>query len=146
MPGYWKDRVFQQQKILLDKSIDELENYLATLYKSSMREVENDMKALLFDLTKEDGIKINDLYRYNRYWELRNDLNSKLVSLGHREVQLLDKELIGMYYKVQEYFNKNPKFLAKTENGRVVKAVSAIPVDMNSPIVAEKAQAVVNSV
>ena len=110
-----------------------------------MKDVEKDMKALLFDLQKEDGVKINDLYRYNRYWELRNDINHKLVALGQKEIRLLDKELINMYMKVQDYFNKNPKFLAKTENGKVVKMVNAVPVDMNNPIVSEHAQAVVDS-
>ena len=143
--SYWRDRVFNQQKILLDKSIDEVNLHLATVYKSSMKDVEKDMKALLFDLQKEDGVKINDLYRYNRYWELRNDINHKLVALGQKEIRLLDKELINMYMKVQDYFNKNPKFLAKTENGKVVKMVNAVPVDMNNPIVSEHAQAVVDS-
>lgn len=103
------------------------------------------MKSLLFDLSK-DEVKINDLYRYNRYWELRNDLNKKLVVLGQKEIRLMDKDLINMYMRVQDYFNKNPKFLAKTQDGKVVKMINANPVDMKSPLVSEKAQAVVDSV
>lgn len=110
-----------------------------------MREVERDMKSLLFDLSK-DEVKINDLYRYNRYWELRNDLNKKLVVLGQKEIRLMDKDLINMYMRVQDYFNKNPKFLAKTQDGKVVKMINANPIDMKSPLVSEKAQAVVDSV
>lgn len=58
----------------------------------------------------------------------------------------MGKSFYDMYYRVQDYFNKNPKFLAKTVDGKVVKMVNSNPVDTTSPIVAEKAQAVVNSV
>ena len=145
---YWTDRQFQQQKLLLDKTIEETDNHLIAVYKSSMRDVEKDIKSLYLDLQKqaEDGkVKINDLYRYNRYWELRADINRRLTSLGEREIKMLDKKLIGQYMDVQRYFNQNPKFMAKTERG-VAKVVSAIPVDLNSPIVSENARAVVDSV
>ena len=148
MPNYWTDRQFEQQKLLLDKTIEETDKHLATVYKSSMRDVERDMKSLYLDLQKqaENGkVKINDLYRYNRYWELRSDINKKLQALGEKEIKLLDRQLVGQYMAVQDYFNKNPKFMAKTERG-VAKVVSAIPVDLNSPIVSENAEAVVNSV
>ena len=67
--SYWKDRIEEQKKILLGKSIDELDSHLATIYKSSMREIEKDMTELYFELLSqgEGEIKINDLYRYNRY-------------------------------------------------------------------------------
>lgn len=67
---YWTDRQFEQQKILLDKTIEETNNHLVRIYKSSMRDVEKDLKSLYLDLQKQsqDGVvKINDLYRYNRY-------------------------------------------------------------------------------
>ena len=67
---YWQDRLFKQQELLLDKTIEETNQHLASVYKSSMRGVERDLKSLYLDLQKqaEDGkVKINDLYRYNRY-------------------------------------------------------------------------------
>ena len=145
---YWTDRQFEQQKILLDKTIEETNNHLVRIYKSSMRDVEKDLKSLYLDLQKQsqDGVvKINDLYRYNRYWEVRADVNKRLQALGEKEIKLLDRQLINQYMRVQEYFNKNPKFMAKTERG-IAKVVSTIPVDLNSPIVSEKAETVVNSV
>lgn len=145
---YWQDRQFSQRKILLDKTIEETQDKLATIYKSSMKDIEKDMRSLYLELQQQsaDGkVKINDLYRYNRYWELRNDVNQKLKSLGEKEIKLMDKQLLNQYMKVQEYFNKNPKFMAKTERG-VTKVVSAVPVDLNSPVVSENAEAVVNSV
>lgn len=145
---YWEDRVESQKKILLGKSIQELENELATIYKSSMREVEKDMRSLYLEIlnqSKDGEVKINDLYRYNRYWEVKNDINRRLQAMGQKEIKIMDKNLVGMYMSVQDYFNKNPKFLARTKRG-IVKELSAIPVDLHNPIVSEKAREVVNSV
>lgn len=67
---YWRDRVFNQQKVLLGKSIDELENELARLYKNALQENKRDLEGLYLDLMRQDikgEVKINDLYRYNRY-------------------------------------------------------------------------------
>lgn len=145
--SYWKDRVEKQKEILLGKSIEETENHLARLYRGSMRKVESEMKELYYELLQDsmDGtVSINDLYRYNRYWEIRSDINRRLTDLGQAQIVLMDKDLTNMYLKVNRYFNENPKFLAKTSRG-IIKEVSTIPVDINSPIVSEKAQAVVNA-
>lgn len=67
---YWQDRQFSQRKILLDKTIEETQDKLATIYKSSMKDIEKDMRSLYLELQQQsaDGkVKINDLYRYNRY-------------------------------------------------------------------------------
>lgn len=67
---YWQDRQFSQRKILLDKTIEETQNYLATAYKNSMKDIEKDMKSLYLELqqqSKDGKVKVNDLYRYNRY-------------------------------------------------------------------------------
>lgn len=148
MSAYWRDRLERQKNLLLGKSIEETNTHLAIIYQSSIRDIEKDMKALLFDIKKEDGVKINDLYRYNRYWEMRSDINQRLTSLGQKQIEIMDKDLVDMYMKVQEYFNENPKFLAHTvTNGRAerVREMSMAPVDLHDPIVSLKANEAVNS-
>ena len=149
MSNYWRNRYLSQEKILLDKSIEETENHLIKLYSNSLQLNERELRNLLNDLQKqgiEGEMKINDLYRYNRYWEVRADLNRRLLELGRKQNDSLEKDLVDMYKRVQIYFNHNPKFMARTMNGKLVKAVNARPVDMSSPIVSERAQAIVNSV
>ena len=148
MSAYWRDRLERQKNLLLGKSIDETNSHLATIYKSSIRDIEKDMKALLFDIKKEDGVKINDLYRYNRFWEMRSDINKRLTTLGQKQIEVMDKDLTDMYMRVQQYFNENPKFLAHTiTNGRAerVRELSMTPVDLHDPIVSLKANEAVNS-
>ena len=149
MSNYWRNRYLSQEKILLDKSIEETENHLIKLYSNSLQLNERELRNLLNDLQKqgiEGEMKINDLYRYNRYWEVRADLNRRLLELGRKQNDSLEKDLVDMYKRVQIYFNHNPKFMARTMNGKLVKAVNARPMDMSSPIVSERAQAIVNSV
>ena len=149
MSNYWRNRYLSQEKILLDKSIEETENHLIKLYSNSLQLNERELRNLLNDLQKqgiEGEMKINDLYRYNRYWEVRADLNKRLLELGHKQNDSLEKDLVDMYKRVQIYFHHNPKFMARTMNGKLVKAVNARPMDMSSPIVSERAQAIGNSV
>lgn len=145
--SYWRDRWLQQEGILLDKSIDETETYLISMYQKSLRDVENDLKQLYYDLLNQsdDGeIKINDLYRYNRYWEIRNSIHIRLEELGNKQIRVLEPRLVDMYYRVQDYFNTNPKVYART--GRMVKPIDLGYMDLKSPVVSERANTVVNSV
>ena len=69
MSNYWRNRYLSQEKILLDKSIEETENHLIKLYSNSLQLNERELRNLLNDLQKqgiEGEMKINDLYRYKR--------------------------------------------------------------------------------
>ena len=145
--SYWKDRVLKQEEILLDKSIDETEGHLIRLYQQSMKDTERDIKSLFVDLESEmmnGNLKINDLYRYNRYWEIRNQINQRLTELGHKQINVMAPDLENMYFKVQDYFNKNPKMYART--GKMVKPIDLGYMDLSNPVVSERANTVVNSV
>lgn len=139
---YWKDRLNWQEEIILESGISSSENELVRLYKRAAELNEKDMKSLLYDLERKGMTNINDLYRYNRYWQVQADINKRLNELRLKEVQILDKDLIAMYMSVQDYFNKNPKFYAKTSGGRIVKALDAGYVDLKSPLVSQKAETV----
>lgn len=146
MTSYWKNRLKWQEDILLETGISSSEEKLYRLYKRAAELNEKDLKAMLYDF-KENGINsINDLYRYNRYWEVQSEINRRLTELGHAEIKILDKDLVSMYMAVQQYFNKNPKFFARSSNGKFIKAVDAGFVDLNSPLVSAQARTVANAV
>ena len=85
MAYYWEERLERQKKFLLGKSITTTENHLASLYKKAMKDTENQLKSLLYDIDFESGDRIIDIYQYNRYWEVRNDINNRLRQLGQEE-------------------------------------------------------------
>lgn len=145
MSNYWEDRWERQKKFLLGKTINQTENHLATLYKKAMKDTENQLKSLLYEIDFESGDRIIDIYKYNRYWEVRNDVNERLRQLGQEESKQLSKDFLDMYVKVQEYFNIHPKVMARTQRG-LVKEMTMRPMDLKSPIVGENAMKVVSSV
>lgn len=135
------------EKLLLEKSIEATDLHLAQLYRDSMNKNINAMRSLYEKIIRESEngtVRINDLYKFNRYWQVKSDINKRLMALGQQEVKVLDKDLNGMYMKVNQYFNENPKFLAKTTNGRIVQK-SMNQIDLGSPVVALKGNEVVNS-
>lgn len=67
MSNYWEDRWERQKKFLLGKTINQTENHLATLYKKAMKDTENQLKSLLYEIDFESGDRIIDIYKYNRY-------------------------------------------------------------------------------
>jgi len=72
-----------------------------------------------------------------------------LTSLGQQEIKILNKDLLGMYATVNEYFNKNPKFLARTvSSGKAEKIISmaANPTNMHEPIFGINAKEVVDRI
>ena len=49
---------------------------------------------------------MNDLYKYNRYFELMNNLNQRLVKLGGSEIKIMDERLVSTFENVQEIITK----------------------------------------
>ena len=45
---------------------------------------------------------MNDLYKYNRYFELMNNLNKRLVKLGGNEIKIMDERLLSTFENVQD--------------------------------------------
>lgn len=61
----------------------------------------------------------------------------------------MDKQFTDMYFQVQDYFNRNPKFFAKsvgTNRMEKITEKSMRPVNLKDPILSERANVVVNSV
>ena len=95
---YWADRIVKQQDILYDKTINEYNKQLATQYTKAQNRLLYQMEQLYDKITSADGkINPNDLYRYNRYFELRNNLNVELNALGAKEVEVLNAKLLQLY-------------------------------------------------
>ena len=148
MSNYWEKRLMLMQNAVLDPRIGKLDAHLAKLYKYSLEENKKELLALYMKI-KEEGAngepRINDLYKYNRYWQVRSDLNRNLLALGEKEQPIFNKELNDMYYDVQKYFNENPKYWAITNHGVGVEK-SMTQIDLNSPVLGTKAKYVVNSI
>ena len=126
MSNYWSDRLRTQMDILYDKTSQEVQEQLANYYKAQLQESLKDISDLYDKLLKDsegETVKPNDLYKYNRYFEVRNRLNQHLTLLGGKEIELDKKEFIDMYKKVQNIikdtvpFDKGSIFVLEQEAG-----------------------------
>lgn len=108
--GYWAERIIKQQDVLYRKGVNAQNRQLARYYKVALEDTKKDIGNLYDKLVKEsiDGnIKVNDLYRYNRYFEVVNNLNKKLNVLGQKEIQIDNLNFKDMYKQTCKIVGNN---------------------------------------
>lgn len=78
-------------------------------------------------VSSADGtLLVSDLYKYNRYYDLQNNLNRNLRSLGEAEIALLDDRLTNMYNANSMLIGKNLGFMTTVDSRAVKSAINAI--------------------
>lgn len=108
--GYWANRIDEQANILYDKTVSQTQRELAKRYQQQAKVIQLEMADLYDKLMQEsvDGvIRPNDLYKYNRYYNLHNTINNQLRELGAAEVKIYDEQLLKMYDGVQDIITKH---------------------------------------
>lgn len=97
MSNYWVQR---HRDMTYNRVLKIAEDKLAREYERCAKAVRVEME-LLYDellIAKGDGsLLISDLYKYNRYYELMNVLNSNLNRLGQKEIEIYEDCFKSMY-------------------------------------------------
>lgn len=114
LQSYWVRRIteeenhIKQREILLAKGIRAAEAELQKEYlaaaNSLLRDIELAYQKFLLDPTS------NNIYTFNRYYELLNDLNEQLTSLSQKEISLLSTKFVEMYEKSSTLVGKEIGF------------------------------------
>ena len=97
MSNYWQKRLQKQQDILYNKAQAELEEELVRLYREAFQGIQVDAEVLWSEIAEQGKAQVNNLYRYNRYYQLMNNLNQILSTLGEREVKITENKLLQLY-------------------------------------------------
>ena len=114
--NYWERRIQQQTDLLFDKTLLDTEKELKKKYKQALEDTLADIKDLWDKLQKEsaDGvIKPNDLYRYNRYYQVKNNLNERLKRLGLSEDKIYRRKFMNTYFDTQDMLSEYVAYLTK---------------------------------
>ena len=114
--NYWERRIQQQTDLLFDKTLLDTEKELKKKYKQALEDTLADIKDLWDKLQKEsaDGvIKPNDLYRYNRYFQVKNNLNERLKRLGFSEDKIYRRKFMNTYFDTQDMLSEYVAYLTK---------------------------------
>lgn len=102
--NYWEERIQEQADKLFDKTAKDIDKELIRKYKQAYDDTVADMVDLWDKLVKDsaDGkVKPNDLYRYNRYYQIRSKLNERLVELGAEDKRVFEKGFKTLYKQTQ---------------------------------------------
>lgn len=114
--NYWERRIQQQTDLLFDKTLLDTEKELKKEYKQALEDTLADIKDLWDKLQKEsaDGvIRPNDLYRYNRYFQVKNNLNERLKRLGLSEDKIYRRKFMNTYFDTQDMLSEYVAYLTK---------------------------------
>ena len=114
--NYWERRIQQQTDLLFDKTLLDTEKELKKKYKQALEDTLADIKDLWDKLQKEsaDGvIRPNDLYRYNRYFQVKNNLNERLKRLGFSEDKIYRRKFMNTYFDTQDMLSEYVAYLTK---------------------------------
>ena len=98
MSNYWQQRN-------RDKAYNQVLRYAETQLAKEYTRCAEEVKTQLSDMydeiliaTGNNTILMSDWYKYNRYYELLNTLNSALNKLGQKEIAITEDSLKRMYF------------------------------------------------
>lgn len=123
---YWFDR---EQQRLYNECLQVAEKELAKQYRRCANETRVKIEALYNELvaSSADGtLLVSDLYKYNRYYDLLNNLNMNLRQLGQKEIELGNKTLTNMYHLNAQFIGDAFGFLPGVNEEYVKTAINAI--------------------
>lgn len=102
---YWNSRLQEQQEILYNRDLEVVQKRLKRAYQDSLKDVVQDIKNLWDKITVKGNVSVNDLYKYNRYFELMNNLNKRLLTLGEQEILIDDEGMKNLYISIGKQIN-----------------------------------------
>ena len=105
---------FSQVQALYDSTLQDTERQLLPEYQRVYRETSTKLKGIYWEIQEakaDDTLLASDLYRYDKYYKVVNELQEKIYALGGYEKGVLEDELIALYH----------------ENSRILGAEFGIP-------------------
>lgn len=128
---YWEQREQKAKIALFNKSKKEIEKELAKDYKEIALKVRLLMTDLYTDIVtdKRGIVLVSDLYKYNRYYDLINNINKELLLLGQKEVKICNKAFINMYEANAKIIDKSLNLTYTPDKKAAEKVVHTIWTD-----------------
>ena len=98
MSKYWQKRQIEQRDKAYKKSQKEFDKQLAKYYKTTIKDLEILITDLYLDILNSDGEPtLNELYRFNRFYKMRQSMNQRLNLLNEFTISQLTSEIDNLY-------------------------------------------------
>ena len=100
--SYWGDRIARAQARAYNMTRKDIATRMRKHYQSLISGVLDDYEATYLKILKaqEEGKPVTtaDLYKLDKYWQMQKELESKLSSLGRKQIITLTKGFRNQYY------------------------------------------------
>ena len=103
---YWKTRIANQNDKDIQRTWRENAKDLHSIYKYAKEELAKEIVLAYVkiqeDIGTEEGLKVNDLYRTKRYWDLLDYFNSLGRKIGQKELVITEQAILDTYNIAQQ--------------------------------------------
>lgn len=122
--SYWDQR---EEERLYNSTLGVAEKQLADEYRRVFKKTQNDLLTLYNELVNEKGeILVSDLFRFNRYYDLLNELQQSLYKLGVKE-EIIYQQIFADYYKKNcEIIGSRFQWNLPLDDEEVKKAINGV--------------------
>lgn len=129
MSNYWKQR---QRDTIYNQQLQVAQSQLANEYRRCFEATYTKLSALFDEIvesSKDGSLLISDLYKYNRYYDLMNELNKNLTKLGLKEIEIYEYNLKALYLTNSELITDEIGYYKSSifvDENSVKKAIDAV--------------------
>lgn len=127
MADYWKLREIKERERLLDLTINKLETQLVQEYRRLSNKIYGDMREV-FDkiVLNGDNVLASDLYKYNKYYELLNNINIELEKSGQKIINIYNNKFYSLYKKNSLLVGKQFNLSTEINEQQAIKAINSV--------------------
>lgn len=109
--SYWQERIKEQREKSYNRLNRDTEKELASVYAEQATALRNSILETFakIEATKAAGepIQVNDLYRNRRYWELLEEINERLSTLGREQIRVTEPAIVRAYQDTLDIVDSN---------------------------------------
>ena len=116
----WRDR-----DLLYNKQLEKAEGQLAKEYLRVFKKTKRDLLELYYEISNGEDVLVSDLYKFNKYYDLLNNLNAELVKLGEKEIAITELTLGQMYERNSKLIDKELGFNSNLSPEKITTAINA---------------------
>ena len=120
MSEYWESRKIDK---IFDQNTDDVIDTLKKIYRRQGREIQKAITDIYIKMLQDGGISTIELYKFNRFNDLLNEINSILKSYGEQEIKAVSKGLEQATRDIIGDISKNSNLSFNLINEKVIQEI-----------------------
>lgn len=124
--SYWEQRIQEEREKSYKRLNRDTERELAAIYHEQATALRNSILEVFakIEASKAAGepIQANDLYRNRRYWELLDEINERLKTLGREQIRVTEPAIVHAYQDTLDIVDSNVVATTSSVNTALMNA------------------------